>query len=37
MAVDGLPGGELWAVGSASPSAGPERVLILHRCASSPS
>ena len=37
MAVDGLADGELWAVGSASPSAGPERVLILHRCASSPS
>ena len=37
MAVDGLAGGELWAVGSASRSAGPQRVLILHRCASSPS
>jgi len=36
MAVDGLAGGELWAVGSASRSGGPERVLILHRCASSP-
>ena len=36
MAVDGLTGGELWAVGSASRSAGPQRVLILHRCASSP-
>ena len=37
MAVDGLAGGELWAVGSASRGAGPQRVLILHRCASSPS
>jgi len=37
MAVDGLAGGNLWAVGSASRSAGPERVLILHRCAISPS
>jgi len=37
MAVDGLAGGELWAVGSASRGAGPRRVLILHRCASSPS
>jgi hypothetical protein len=36
MAVDGLTGGELWAVGSASRGAGPQRVLILHRCASSP-
>jgi hypothetical protein len=36
MAVDGLTSGELWAVGSASRSAGPQRVLILHRCASSP-
>jgi hypothetical protein len=36
MAVDGLNGGELWAVGSASRGAGPQRVLILHRCASSP-
>ena len=37
MAVDGLAGEELWAVGSASRGAGPQRVLILHRCASSPS
>ena len=37
MAVDGLAGGELWAVGSASRGAGPQRALILHRCASSPS
>jgi hypothetical protein len=37
MAVAGSGGGELWAVGSASRGAGPERVLILHRCASSPS
>jgi hypothetical protein len=37
MAVDGLAGGELWAVGSASRGAGPQRALVLHRCASSPS
>jgi len=37
MAVGGLADGELWAVGSASRGAGPQRVLILHRCASSPS
>jgi hypothetical protein len=37
MAVAGLPGGELWAVGSASRGAGPQRVLILHRCAGLPS
>jgi len=37
MAVDGLADGELWAVGSASRGAGPQRALILHRCASSPS
>jgi hypothetical protein len=37
MAVDGLAGGELWAVGSASRGAGPQRILILHRCANSPS
>jgi hypothetical protein len=36
MAVGGLTGGELWAVGSTSRGAGPQRVLILHRCASSP-
>src|SRR5689334_12100665 len=36
MAVDGLTDGQLWAVGSASRSAGPQRALILHRCASSP-
>jgi hypothetical protein len=39
MAVTGdAGGGELWAVGSASRSGGgPQRVLILHRCANSPS
>jgi hypothetical protein len=37
MAVTGSAGGELWAVGSASRPAGPQRVLIVHRCASSPS
>jgi hypothetical protein len=37
MAVTGSGGGELWAVGSASRGAGPQRALILHRCASSPS
>jgi len=37
MAVDGSAGGGLWAAGSASRGAGPQRVLILHRCASSPS
>jgi hypothetical protein len=37
MAVAGLAGGGLWAVGSASRSGGPQRVLILHRCAPSPS
>jgi hypothetical protein len=37
MAVDGLADGELWAAGSASRGAGPQRVLILHRCAGSPS
>jgi len=37
MAVTGFAGGELWAVGSTSRSGGPQRVLILHRCASSPS
>jgi hypothetical protein len=36
MSVAGLAGGELWAVGSASRGAGPRRVLIVHRCASSP-
>jgi hypothetical protein len=36
MAVDGLSGGEVWAVGSASRSARPQRALIVHRCASSP-
>src|SRR5215468_7155978 len=35
MAVDGRAGGELWAVGSAARGAGPQRVLILRRCASS--
>jgi hypothetical protein len=35
MAVDGLASGEVWAVGSAARSAGPQRVLILHRCVSS--
>ena len=37
MAVAGFAGGGLWAVGSASRGAGPQRALILHRCASSPS
>ena len=37
MSVAGFAGGELWAVGSASRGAGPQRVLILHRCAGSPS
>jgi hypothetical protein len=37
MAVDGLARGELWAVGSASRGTGPQRGLILHRCAGSPS
>jgi hypothetical protein len=36
MAVAGSGGRELWAVGSSSRSAGPQRVLILHRCAISP-
>ena len=36
MAVGGLAGRELWAVGSASRGASPQRVLILHRCANSP-
>jgi hypothetical protein len=36
MAVTGFASGELWAVGSTSRSGGPQRVLILHRCASSP-
>src|SRR5262249_19798110 len=35
MAVDGLVSGELWAVGSAARSAGPQRALILHRCVTS--
>jgi hypothetical protein len=37
MGVAGVADGELWAVGSASRGAGPQRVLIVHRCASSPS
>jgi len=37
MAVAGFASGELWAVGSTSRGAGPQRVLILHRCARSPS
>jgi hypothetical protein len=37
MAVDGLADGELWAVGSAARSTGPQRVLVLHRCVSSAS
>ena len=36
-AVDAAASGVLWAVGSASRGAGPQRALILHRCASSPS
>jgi hypothetical protein len=35
MAVDGLASGEMWAVGNASRSGGHQRILILHRCASS--
>jgi hypothetical protein len=37
FAVTGSAGGGLWAVGSAARSAGPQRVLILHRCATQPS
>ena len=37
MAVDGLASGALWAVGSASRSTGPQRVLVLRRCVSSSS
>jgi hypothetical protein len=37
MAVAGFADGELWAVGSAARGAGPQRALLLHRCASSPS
>lgn len=37
MAVTGLADGQLWAVGSASRGAGPQRVLFVRRCASSPS
>jgi hypothetical protein len=38
MAVTGSVDGGLWAVGSVSQGgAGPQRVLLLHRCASSPS
>ena len=37
MAVAGFAGGEWWAVGSTSRGVGPQRVLILHRCANSPS
>ena len=37
MAVTGFGDGELWAAGSASRGAGPQRVLILHRCAGLPS
>jgi hypothetical protein len=37
MAVAGFAHRELWAVGSASRGAGPQRVLILHRCTSVPS
>lgn len=33
MAVAGLADGQLWAVGSAARAAGPQRVLIVHRCA----
>jgi hypothetical protein len=36
MSVTGVAGGELWAVGSASRGAGPQRALVLHRCASPP-
>jgi len=37
MAVTGSANGELWAVGSAARSAGPQRILIMHRCATEPS
>jgi hypothetical protein len=37
FAVAGSADGELWAVGSAARSAWPQRVLILHRCATQPS
>jgi hypothetical protein len=37
FAVTGSADGGLWAVGSAARSAGPQRVLILHRCATQPS
>jgi len=37
MGVSGFAGGGLWAVGSTSRGAGPQRVLILHRCARPPS
>jgi hypothetical protein len=37
MAITGIANGELWAVGSASRGAGPQRVLILHRCGNLPS
>jgi len=37
MGVAGRADGQLWAVGSAARGAGPQRVLIVHRCASPPS
>jgi hypothetical protein len=37
MAVAGRADGQLWAVGSTARGAGPQRVLIVHRCASAPS
>ena len=37
FAVTGSADGELWAGGSAARRAGPQRVLILHRCATQPS
>jgi len=37
MAVAGRADGQLWAVGSAARGAGPQRALIVHRCAGPPS
>lgn len=36
MGVAGFAGGDLWSVGSTSRSGGPQRALILHRCAPRP-
>jgi hypothetical protein len=32
LAVNGSANGQLWAVGSAARSGGPQRILIMHRC-----